>query len=365
VAKERSAAIEQLARAVFEERKRLMEDLFAGGEGYKGLFTDLRQIIEAGNELATRINTAATSIDTLAARFDTRSDQKRFEIGDFHQIVSEFSLSTKQLNTLVRSIDELLTSAKLERPLPVAFKLTDRVENLGRTWMKESFILGATLILLFFIVLLLYRVVSQRLVESRKGQTLTALLLVAGAACVFGYLAFSGGTSSQAVVPASDPMDTAEPRNAVHRTADPAKGSDLQTRMIQADIPTDPILTPSPPSTSTSSSPSVPAQGIKEEKALPENAVRVRTPAPQPPTPAYSIQLGSFRNPSRAEKRVHLLSSLGLKAFSRRVDLPDKGVFHRVLVGTFATRAQARAVQDRLLKQHHLTESLIVSCATH
>jgi hypothetical protein len=365
VAKERSSAIKQLAQAAYSERKRLMEDLFAGGEGFKGLFTDLRQIIEAGNELATRINTAATSIDTLATRFDTSPDQERLSLGDYRQIVSEFSLSAKQLNTLVRSVDELLTSAKLERPLPVAFKFTDRVETLGQTWMKESFILGMALILMFFITLLVYRLVSQRLMASRKGQTLTAVLLAAGAAWISGYLAFYGGAPSQAVVPASDPNGTGRPQNAVYRTTGPVNREGFQGPMIQGEVPAAPILTPSSRSAQIPDPQSFPAQGIKGRRGTPENTLQLRTPAPQALTVAYSIQLGSFRNPNRAAERMHLFKSLGLEAFSRRVDLPDKGVFHRVLVGTFGTRGQARAYQDRLQEEFNLSKSLIISSARH
>ena len=168
IAEERNAAINQFARMVSNERKKLMEDLLSEEKAVKTLFADLRQILEAGNKLADQINTAVNSIDALAARFDTGPNPERLSIGDYRQIVSEFTASAQQFNVLVHSIDELLTSTKLEKPLLVAFKLTDRVEILGETWMKEFFILGAALILLFFITLLLYRIISMRFVESRK-----------------------------------------------------------------------------------------------------------------------------------------------------------------------------------------------------
>jgi hypothetical protein len=168
IAEERNAAINQFARMASNERKKLMEDLLSEEKAVKGLFADLRQILEAGNKLADRVNTTVNSIDTLAARFDTGPNPERLSIGDYRQIVSEFTVSTQQLNALVHSVDELLTSPKLEKSLPVAFKLTDRVEILGKTWMKDFFILGAALILMFFITLLLYRIISRRFVESRK-----------------------------------------------------------------------------------------------------------------------------------------------------------------------------------------------------
>jgi hypothetical protein len=60
---------------------------------------------------------------------------------------------------------------------------------------------------------------------------------------------------------------------------------------------------------------------------------------------------------------VQRFKSLGLEAFSRRVELPDRGVFHRVLIGTFATQGQARAVQHLQLTEHDLGESFITTCA--
>jgi cell division septation protein DedD len=202
-------------------------------------------------------------------------------------------------------------------------------------------------------------------VASRKGQTLTAVLLVAGAACISGYLAFSGGATSQAVVPAPDPKEAVTPRNAVHRTTDPASKQGFQRPMIKAEIPTKPIMSPGLSSAAILNSRSLPAEGVKEKRDVPENVLPIRTPAPQALTVAYSIQLGSFRNPNHAERHVHLYKSLGLKAFSRRVDLPNKGVFHRVLVGAFGTRDEARAHQGRLREKHHLKESLIISSAKH
>jgi hypothetical protein len=46
-------------------------------------------------------------------------------------------------------------------------------------------------------------------------------------------------------------------------------------------------------------------------------------------TAIYSIQCGSFRILNNAEERVRFFKSLGLDAFSRRIDLPAKGVFYR------------------------------------
>jgi cell division septation protein DedD len=75
----------------------------------------------------------------------------------------------------------------------------------------------------------------------------------------------------------------------------------------------------------------------------------------------YTIHFESFRNPNTARKRVRSLKSLGVEAFSRRVDLPGKGTFYRILVGEFENRSQAREFQSYLQTEFHLGESRIIS----
>lgn len=76
---------------------------------------------------------------------------------------------------------------------------------------------------------------------------------------------------------------------------------------------------------------------------------------------AFTIHLESFRSEISASKRVQFLQSLDLEAFSRAVDLPEKGIFHRVFVGRFPDREQAEKVQTRLQKEYELPGGRIVS----
>ena len=172
IASERSAAITHFFNELSKERESLLESLLSEDKRIKDLFGDLHQLLETGNELAARINTTVTSVDTLAARFETGPAQKSsepFDIEDYQQIVSDFSGTVSQLNRLVIAIEELLVSPKLDKRLQVVFKVADRMESMGQSWMKEAFFLGVALILTFFIILFLYRLVCRRLVDSSKG----------------------------------------------------------------------------------------------------------------------------------------------------------------------------------------------------
>lgn len=320
---------------------------------------------------------------------------KPFDIRDYHQILSEFAITVKQLNSLVGSVDELLTSPKLETPLPVVFKLTDRMESLGETWMKEAFILGGALILFFFITLFVYRIVSQRIMASRKGQVIAAILLVVASACIYGYNVVSDAASSRTVGTVSDQGETESHDNGVFKvmvtpkkpfsnptiqqefpvrdeTRFELKGPDgihlvndssVELAAISAlhDVPS--IPAPSSISASKPKPHDSTAQVIKGGSGTPERPMHQSVPESRISTVSFSIHFESYRNPNLAKERVLVLKSLGLEAFSRRVDLLGKGIFHRVLVGTFENRMKATDYQVYLKKALSLGESRIISAS--
>jgi cell division protein FtsN len=76
---------------------------------------------------------------------------------------------------------------------------------------------------------------------------------------------------------------------------------------------------------------------------------------------AFTIHLGSYKEPENAEKQLALLRSIGLEGFSRTVDLADKGVFQRVFVGRFADRSTAEAMQRRLEEEHDLEGRVVTA----
>ncbi len=399
VATERSAAIKHLVGELSKERKNLMEDFFSEEKRLKGLFVEVQQMLRMGNELAKRISTTVSSVDQLTARFDVGSRQesaKPFDIRDYRQILSEFTITVKQLNSLVSSVDELLASSKLETPLPVVFKFTDRMESLGETWMKESFILGGALILLFFITLLVYRIVSQRLLASRKGQGIAVVLLLAGAACVYGFHVLPHGASSHAVVPVSNPGEAQSQYDSIHKAMDPPNAEAFPNPTIELELPVGDesrfehkspdglhlvngssvelaatcalhdVVSSTAPSSISASKPKPrdsTAQVTKIGSGIPEQPMHPRVPESPTSTVVFSIHFESYRNPGLAKERVRLLKSLGLEAFSRRVDLPGKGIFDRVLVGRFENRNRAIDYQVYLKKEFSLGESRIISAA--
>jgi cell division septation protein DedD len=75
-----------------------------------------------------------------------------------------------------------------------------------------------------------------------------------------------------------------------------------------------------------------PALG-KEELFPEENAL------PYP----YSVYLGAYKTPERAEKAISIYRNKGLSAYWVKVDLGDKGVWYRVFTGYFKDQNEAEA----------------------
>jgi peptidoglycan hydrolase-like protein with peptidoglycan-binding domain len=86
----------------------------------------------------------------------------------------------------------------------------------------------------------------------------------------------------------------------------------------------------------------------------------MRTPNELASAFAYTIHLESFRDSWKAQERVRSLRSLGLDAFSSRVDLPEKGTYYRVFVGRFEDREQAREFQAKLKSDYELSKGIIM-----
>jgi soluble lytic murein transglycosylase len=62
----------------------------------------------------------------------------------------------------------------------------------------------------------------------------------------------------------------------------------------------------------------------------------------------FTIQIASFSEVEQAEEMKEALKSKGYPAFIQRVDLPGKGTWYRVRVGTFSTKEEAKQYGDTI-----------------
>lgn len=62
----------------------------------------------------------------------------------------------------------------------------------------------------------------------------------------------------------------------------------------------------------------------------------------------YTVQISSSRSQDQCFKVASMLRRAGYPAFTASLELKDKGVWHRIFVGSFATREQAEDIKTKL-----------------
>lgn len=72
----------------------------------------------------------------------------------------------------------------------------------------------------------------------------------------------------------------------------------------------------------------------------------------------YLVQLASFKNPQDAENLRSKLESRGMNAHTQAVELPKRGLWHRVYMGPFK-RDEARQIMDQLQEQFQVSAWLM------
>lgn len=146
------------------------------------------------------------------------------------------------------------------------------------------------------------------------------------------------------------------PDSFVDRTQQPAE---TDTRAV--------IPQPAPPAVSTQPTPSGEKPRFDFYNILPGNEEPAAPKEPAPPAgesapPAkqeqYFLQLGSFQSETEADNLKAKVALMGVEAHIATTNVPDKGLFHRVRVGPYATMAEVARVRDQL-NQNGVSSNLV------
>jgi cell division protein FtsN len=139
------------------------------------------------------------------------------------------------------------------------------------------------------------------------------------------------------------------------------KTSVSEPRLEILPSPTSPTLTTLGAKEVTGSSPRTPAQETATfpvtsgELSSSTHAPPGDSPPPsrssKPVKPKYTIQVGSFQDRESAERLALELESKGFDAYVEKAQIPGRGVWYRVRVGTFETKAEAQAWAERNLEK--------------
>jgi cell division septation protein DedD len=132
----------------------------------------------------------------------------------------------------------------------------------------------------------------------------------------------------------------------------------------------------SPEPTKTRPVPSAPKEKrieitVEKEAALPARSNQVASKQPQQPAkrePAvstnvkarYTVQTASYQERAQAEDEVKRLKKRGFAAFIVSSELPGKGVWHRVRLGSFSNKAAAEKLQRTIHEKERIL-TIVVS----
>ena len=76
--------------------------------------------------------------------------------------------------------------------------------------------------------------------------------------------------------------------------------------------------------------------------------------------PVFSVLIGSFRNQSNAEAEVRRLSKLGYDVRAAEVDLKAKGLWRRVLIGSYKSRSEALQMAEEIRRKSGKKDSSVI-----
>ncbi len=97
--------------------------------------------------------------------------------------------------------------------------------------------------------------------------------------------------------------------------------------------------------------PPTPATSAEAVAPPPPSATEAKPTPPTTKEGAYIVQLGSFRDEKKAQEVMAKLKALGFHGRIRILDLPGKGRWHQVVMGRFASKAEAEKAIEKVTAQ--------------
>jgi hypothetical protein len=161
---ERRAAIDQVLAGLSQERESLLADIGAEDGEIRPALGDFRDTFEAGRRLAEMINEAVINSDRMVKRILEDESARPFDIMDYQATIAEATVTVREFQTVVTSIERILGSPVTEGQLDTIVEGASRLEDeVIDDIIDRAFLRGVALIVIFFIVLTIYRLLLRRL----------------------------------------------------------------------------------------------------------------------------------------------------------------------------------------------------------
>jgi hypothetical protein len=162
---ERRAAVDQILAGLSEQRERLLADLGAEDGELRPALRDFRDTLEIARELAAVLGETIRDGDVLVARMLEGDPEARpFDILEWQATLAEGAATAREIQMALQSIERILGSAGSEGQLdPIIEAANALEEEVVDEVIDRAFLRGVALIVVFFIVLTLYRLLMRRL----------------------------------------------------------------------------------------------------------------------------------------------------------------------------------------------------------
>lgn len=159
-----SKASERVA-TVAERLPKQIGDLGSQEDRLRTVLADLRQTMKEGSEFVSLVNTAAEGVGSLVAQIQIEPTDTE----TFGETVTKLKEAAQELNTLVGSAGELLSSLTWEHAVPMVARLDEEAVLQTKELIRYTFVFLVVLVLITMVAMLGYRYAATKLVGSQKN----------------------------------------------------------------------------------------------------------------------------------------------------------------------------------------------------
>ena len=162
---ERRAAIDQILSGLSKERERILTDLAADDGDLRSALHDVRQTLEIARETAAVLGEAINAGNALVAQVTEGNEEaaRPFDILDYQATLAEATNTAREIQAALISIEKFLNSVANDQQLNPILEAANRLEDeVVDEIIDRAFLRGVALIVIFFIVLTLYRLLMRR-----------------------------------------------------------------------------------------------------------------------------------------------------------------------------------------------------------
>ena len=164
---ERRATIDQILAGLGEEREQIMAELTDEDAGLRPTLGDVRDTFEAGRQLSEKLNETVISMNRLVDRVLEREPARRFDIMDYRATIEEATNTVQEFQAALTTIERILGSTVTDEDLNSILEGANRLEEeVINDIIDRAFLRGVALIVIFFLVLTLYRLLVRRLAHD-------------------------------------------------------------------------------------------------------------------------------------------------------------------------------------------------------